>query len=49
MTVAPHPEARSFIFRGDAQPLRDIQLLFENGVGERGLDALPEELDYLRH
>ena len=49
MTVGTHPEARSFVFRGDAQPLRDIQLLFENGVGERGLDALPEELDYLRH
>ena len=48
VTVGTHPEARRFRFCGDQQPLRDIKLLFEFGLGERGLEALPDELDYLR-
>lgn len=48
MLVGSNPEERAFIFRGDERPLRDIRLLFEHGLGEKGLDALPPELDYLR-
>lgn len=46
--VGSHPEAREFRFCGDAKPLRDIQQLFESGLGEQGLDRLPASLDYLR-
>lgn len=46
--VGSHPGVRRFLFRGDIHPLRDIQRLFEHGLGEQGLEALPEELDYLR-
>ena len=46
--VGSTPENRSFVFRGDANPLRDIGLLFEAALGEEGLDQLPEGLAYLR-
>lgn len=49
MTVGAHPEERQFVFRGDQRALQDIRLLFENGLGERGLDALPDGLQYLRN
>ena len=48
ITVGSRPNARRFRFRGDENPLRDIGLLFQHGLGERGLDGLPEELGYLR-
>lgn len=48
VTVGSHPEARRFLFRGDERPLRDVGLLFEHGLGEKGLENLPSELDYLR-
>jgi phosphotransferase system HPr-like phosphotransfer protein len=48
VTVGSHPEARRFRFRGDEKPLLDVQRLFECGLGEGGLEALPPELDYLR-
>jgi hypothetical protein len=48
VTVGSHPDARRFVFRGDENPLRDIGLLFQNGLGEHGLDRLPERLSYLR-
>lgn len=48
VTVGSHPEARKFLFRGDVNPLRDIELLFRAGLGERGIDTLPEPLAYLR-
>jgi phosphotransferase system HPr (HPr) family protein len=48
VTVGATPEARQFVFRGDENPLRDIALLFEVGLGERGIDRLPGELAYLR-
>ena len=37
-----------YLFRGDENPLRDIALLFENNLGEDGLEELPDELAYLR-
>ena len=43
-----HAGARRFQFQGDEHPLKDIKLLFESGLGEKGPDALPEELSYLR-
>lgn len=46
--VGSHPDARSVTFRGDERPLRDLRMLFESGLGERGLDTLPAELAYLR-
>jgi phosphotransferase system HPr-like phosphotransfer protein len=48
VTVGSHPDVRRFIFRGDVNPLRDIKLLFESGVGESGIDGLPAALSYLR-
>ena len=46
--VGSHPEAREFLFTGDAKPLRDLGLLFEFGLGEKGMDQLPSDLEYLR-
>jgi phosphotransferase system HPr (HPr) family protein len=48
VTVGASADARRFVFRGDENPLRDIALLFEAGLGEHGLDVLPPELSYLR-
>ena len=48
ITVGSHPESRRYTFRGDAAPLRDIELLFRHGLGEDGVQNLPPELDYLR-
>ena len=46
--IGSFPETRKFTFRGDENPLRDIGRLFESGLGERGTESLPEDLDYLR-
>lgn len=48
ITVGSNTEARRYVFTGDERTLADIQLLFEAGLGENGLDVLPEELGYLR-
>jgi len=48
VTVGAHPDATRFVFRGDEKPLRDIGRLFEAGLGERGIETLPEELDFLK-
>lgn len=48
VAVGSNPSARRYVFRGDENPLRDIGLLFENGLGENGTAGLPEELAYLR-
>ncbi|MCE9594523.1 MAG: HPr family phosphocarrier protein [Planctomycetes bacterium] len=48
VAVGSHPDARRYVFRGDENPLRDIGLLFEHGLGENGMDRLPNELQYLR-
>ena len=48
VAVGSHPNARRFRFRGDEKPLRDIDLLFRSGLGERGIDGLPADLAYLR-
>jgi phosphotransferase system HPr-like phosphotransfer protein len=48
VTIGSNPDARRFVFRGDENPLRDIGLLFRHGLGERGMDALPPQLSYLR-
>lgn len=48
MAVGSAPDKRHFLFRGDAKPLRDIRLLFENRLGEQGIAGFPRELEYLR-
>jgi hypothetical protein len=48
VTVGSHPDARRYLFRGDVHPLRDIGQLFEHGLGEDGLDNLPNGLHYLK-
>jgi len=48
VAVGSNPEARRVTFRGDERPLGDLVRLFRAGVGERGLEALPPELAYLR-
>jgi phosphotransferase system HPr (HPr) family protein len=48
VTVGSSPDVRRYTFRGDENPLRHIDLLFRAGLGEEGLDALPDELAYLR-
>lgn len=49
VTVGSHPDEKRFTFRGDENPLKDIGLLFQYGLGERGMDALPGDLGYLRN
>jgi hypothetical protein len=48
VAVGSMPHEKRFLFRGDERPVRDIGRLFEHELGERGLDALPAELAYLR-
>lgn len=48
IAVGSHAEARRFAFRGDVNPLRDLRTLFDAGLGERGVDTLPDSLAYLR-
>lgn len=48
VAVGSHPHAKKFRFRGDEKPLRDIELLFRSGLGEKGIDRLPSDLSYLR-
>jgi len=48
LAVGSNPDEKRFVFRGDANPLRDIGLLFRHGLGEDGLGSLPSELGYLR-
>lgn len=45
--VGSNSGCRNFTFRGDEKPLQDIATLFQFGLGERGMDQLPEELGYL--
>jgi phosphotransferase system HPr-like phosphotransfer protein len=49
VAAGSHPGQKRFLFRGDEKPLRDIRTLFQHGLGESGLQLLPQELDYLRH
>jgi phosphotransferase system HPr-like phosphotransfer protein len=48
LAVGSHPEARRFVFHGDARPLADIQALFQHALGEQGVEKLPEALAYLK-
>lgn len=48
VAVGSAPDAREFVFRGDENPLRDIERLFEAGLGEHGIASLPPDLGYLR-
>ncbi|MBI5363086.1 MAG: HPr family phosphocarrier protein [Planctomycetes bacterium] len=48
IAVGSHPDARRFMFRGDVNPLRDLELLFRSGLGEHGAQSLPDALAYLR-
>lgn len=42
------PQSREVRFKGDQKALEDLQLLFQNRLGEDGLDDFPEQLRYLR-
>ena len=46
--IGRRPDARKVSFRGDQRPLEDLRILFEAGLGENGLEKLPESLAYLR-
>ncbi len=48
MLVGNHASTRRFVFRGDARPLGDLKLLFDNNLGESGTAALPSALAYLK-
>jgi hypothetical protein len=48
VTVGTYSDERRYVFRGDVRPLQDIKLLFEHGLGEHGLESLPEQLAYLK-
>jgi phosphotransferase system HPr (HPr) family protein len=48
VTVGSNPDVRRYTFRGDENPLRHIEMLFKAGLGEEGMDSLPEELAYLK-
>lgn len=49
VAAGSHADERSYTFHGDERPLRDIALLFDNGLGEAGVDKLPDQLGYLRN
>lgn len=49
VAVGSQPHQKSFVFRGDERPVRDIQRLFLDDLGENGLETLSPQLDYLRH
>lgn len=46
--IGSNPRERQLVFHGDERPLRDIRLLVEHDLGERGTAGFPEELHYLR-
>jgi hypothetical protein len=48
LAVGSRPDARRFVFHGDARPLADIRMLFQHMLGEAGIDRLPESLSYLK-
>lgn len=48
MTLGSHSDEKEVTFRGDEKPLRDLELLFQNKLGEDGVDSFPDELAYLR-
>lgn len=48
VAIGSSPEVRKVTFRGDEKPLADLARLFAAGCGERGYDAFPSELGYLR-
>lgn len=48
VTVGTYSDERRYVFRGDVRPLGDIKLLFENGLGESGIESLPAQLAYLK-
>ena len=50
LLAGKHLGTRSLVFRGDQEPLRDLRLLFECGLGEgeEGLASLPSQLSYLQ-
>ena len=48
VTVGSFPDVKTFTFRGDAAPLGHIAKLFQFGLGENGIENLPEELSYLK-
>jgi phosphotransferase system HPr (HPr) family protein len=48
LAIGNRPGARKVGFRGDSRALADIRVLFESGLGERGVQELPRSLDYLK-
>ena len=48
MFAGRFPGVRRVAFRGEAAPLADLKLLFDAGLGERGVDDFPPALSYLR-
>lgn len=49
LTLGNNPGVKTIRFKGDEKPLEDIKTLFQNHLGEEGLDRLPAELDYLKN
>ena len=48
LAVGSHPDENRYVFRGDANPLHDLGILFGHDLGEQGIELLPDELAYLR-
>lgn len=46
--IGSNSKERRLVFHGDERPLRDIRLLVEHDLGEKGTESLPKELHYLR-
>jgi len=46
--VGTYPDERRYEFTGDPKALRDLELLFQNRLGEEGFDNFPPELGYLK-
>lgn len=48
MVLGYNSGCKKIFFRGDERPLNDLIMLFENDLGEKGLENLPPKLDYLK-
>lgn len=47
VVLGSHPDARSYVVRGDERPIRDLEALFAADLGEMGMEKLPDSLGYL--
>ena len=48
LLAGSHPDSPGVRFEGDSRVLSDLEALFVGRLGEEGVDALPDQLHYLK-